>query len=531
MGVDVTPEEVRQVVENTPSLQDQGKFIGVEQYKALLAANNLSVTEFEEDVRISQLVRKLQAIVTDSINVSESEIRDEFARNNQLAIVDFVLLKKDDLKKNVKPTEADLKAYFDAHKTAYKMKEKRRAQYLLIPIAPLLSSAGVTEQEILTEWNQRPHQETVEAAHILLKVDDPAKEAEVKARAESILKQVKAGQDFAALAKKYSEDPGSASQGGLLGPFQRGQMVKEFENAAFSLKVGEVSGLVQSQYGFHIIKALRHETPTLESSRPGLIANIQMRKAKELAKQKAEQAAAQVLKQSDLVQVAKGIGMGAEVKEIPPMKNDDNPYDFNISGELRDEIFKLKQINSTGKAVEHQLGYAIPKLLEVQMPRPGELGENKAQIEKDYLDAKAKELMQASAKKLAEEAVKQGSLEKAAKSMGLTAKTSQPFNISGSPGPEIGANVTFTKAAFDLAPGAVSAPVSVLDNEAVMQVKSRSPFDEAAYQKQKSGLRDKLLESSQEPYFQDYVRKQMESMEKAGKIKINQKALDAPVNY
>jgi len=531
MGIDVTPDEVRQVVESTPSLQDQGKFIGLEQYKALLAANNLSITDFEEDVRKAQLTRKLQAIITDSINVSESEIRDEFARNNQQTVVDYVVLKKDEFKKNVKPTDADLKAYFEAHKNSYKIKEKRRAQYLLIPIAPLLSTVGVTEQEILAEWNQRSHQETVEAAHILFKVDDPAKEAEIKAKAESALKQVKAGQDFAALAKKYSDDPGSASQGGLLGSFQRGQMVKEFEDAAFSLKPGEISGLVRSQYGFHIIKALRHEIPTLESMRPNLIANIQMRKAKELAKQKAEQAAAQAIKQPDLALLAKGIGMGAEVKDIAPIKNDDNPYDFNISGELRDEVFALKQINSTGKAVEHQLGYAVPKLLEVQMPRPGDLGEHRAQVEKDFLDAKSKELMQASAKKLAEEASKQGSLEKAAKSMGLTAKTSQPFNVTGNPGPEIGATSTFTKAAFDLAPGAVSAPISVLDNEAVMQVKSRTPFDDAAYQKQKSGLRDKLLEAYQDPYFQDYVRKQMEVMEKAGKIKINPKALDAPVNY
>jgi peptidyl-prolyl cis-trans isomerase D len=532
MGIDVSPEEVRQVVESHPSFQDQGKFIGVEQYKALLAANNISITEFEEEVRASQLVRKLRAAVTDSIRVSDSELRDEFARGNQQTVVDFVVLKKDDFKKNLKPIEADLKAYFDGHKNAYKIKEKRRAQYLLIPIAPFLSTVGATEQEILAEWNQRPHDEYVEAAHILFKIDDPAKEAEIKTKAESVLKQVKAGQDFAALAKKFSDDTGSASQGGILGPFKRGQMVKEFETAAFSLKAGEISGLVRSQYGFHIIKAIRHETPTLQSTRAGLIANIQLRKAKELAKQKAEQAVILAQKQKDLSQLAKELGMGAEAKEIALMKNDDNPYDFGISGELRDEVFALKQINSIGKAIEHQMGYAVPKLVEVQMPKPGELGESRAQVEKDYLDFKAKEMMKASARKLSEEASKQGSLEKAAKSMGLAVKTSQPFNVSGSPGPEIGANSSFTKAAFDLAPGAVSAPIPLLDNETVMQVKSRTPFDEAAFQKQKTELTDKLLESYQDPYFQDFVRIQLEAMEKAGKIKINQKALDAAtVNY
>ncbi len=531
MGIDVTPEEVRQVVESHPSFQDQGKFIGVEQYKALLQANNISVQDFEEEVRTSQLTRKLRAVITDSMRVSDGELRDEFTRNNQQTVVDFVILKKDDFKKKVKPADADLKAYFDAHKTNYKLKEKRRAQYLVIPIAPLLSTAGATEQEILAEWNQRPHDETVDAAHILFKVDDPSKEAEVKAKAEAVLKQAKSGQDFATLAKKYSEDTGSAGQGGGLGSFKRGQMVKEFEDAAFALKPGEISGLVRSQYGFHIIKVLAHETPTLQSSRANLVASIQLKKAKELAKQKADQAATLAQKQKDLAQVAKEIGTAAEVKETPLMKNDDNPFDFGISGELRDEIFALKQINSTGKAVEIQIGYAIPKLLEVQMPRPGEFAESRSLVEKDFADAKANELMREATQKLSEEAAKQGSLEKAAKSMGLTVKTSQPFNITGNPGAEIGANSAFTKAAFDLAPGAVSAPIPLLDNETVIQVKSRTPFDEAAFQKQKTELTDKLLESYQDPYFQDYVRKQMETMEKAGKIKVNQKALDTSVNY
>ena len=138
----------------------------------------------------------------------------------------------------------------------------------------------------------------------------------------------------------------------------------------------------------------------------------------------------------------------------------------------------------------------------------------------------AAELMQASAKKLSEEANKQANLEKAAKGMSLAIKTSQPFNISGTPSPEIGANPSFTQAAFDLAPGQVSAPLPLLDNQVVMQMKSRSPFDEAAFQKQKTDLREKLLESNRDPYFQDYVRRVTEELEKAGKIRINPKALE-----
>jgi hypothetical protein len=113
----------------------------------------------------------------------------------------------------------------------------------------------VTEEEIKDEWERNPHEETAEAAHILFRVPDPSKEAEVKAKAETILKRAKAGEDFAALAKKYSEDTGSAGEGGFLGKFPRGQMVKEFSDVAFSLKFDEISGLCLA-VGYHIIKGM-----------------------------------------------------------------------------------------------------------------------------------------------------------------------------------------------------------------------------------------------------------------------------------
>jgi peptidyl-prolyl cis-trans isomerase D len=525
-GVDVTPDEVREAVETHPYLQDQGKFIGLERYKAILASNNISVSDFEEDLRNAQIVKKVREIITDSIGVSDQELRDDFARTNQETVADYVLLKKDDFLKSVKPTEEDLRAYFEGHKDVYRIKEKRRAQYLVIPIPKTLP--GVTDDEILAEWNQTSHEETVEAAHILFKVDDPSKEAEVRAKAEAVLKRVKAGENFADLAKKYSDDTGSASQGGLLPPFQRGQMVKEFEDAAFSLKPGEISGLVRSQYGFHIIKVLRREIPTLASSKPTLVFAIQKRKAQEMAKQKAEQISGLAIKQKDLNLLAKDSGGDVEVKETGLFTKEDDPTSLGISQALRDEVFELKEINSIGKPAEMPTGYAIPKLVEVQLPKPGEFADSRSKVEKAYVDFKANELMQASAKKLSEEAVKLRSLEQAAKGMGLAVKTSQPFNISGTPSPEIGASSSFTQAAFDLAPGQVSAPLPLLDNVAVLQVKSRSPFDEAAFQKQRSELREKLLEAKRDPYFQDYIRQATDELEKAGKIRINPKALDSP---
>jgi peptidyl-prolyl cis-trans isomerase D len=525
-GIEVTPAEIRQAIETSSYLQDQGKFIGIERYKALLAANDLSVEEFEEEMRTAQLRKKVRAIITDSMEIPDRELREEFSNANQKTQVEFAILKKEDFKKRVKPTDAELHAYFDGHKTEYQIKEKRKAQYLLIPYSIMLPGVKVTDQEIMDEWEKSPHSETVEAAHILLKVDDPSKDAEVKAKAEGILKQLKNGGNFAELAKKFSQDPGSAAQGGILPPFSRGQMVKEFENAAFSLKPGETSGLVRSQYGYHIIRTMRHETPTLESDRSNILIRLRVKKAQELAKAKAEEAAKIVEKSKDLSSATKALGQSLEVKETGLFQKDDNPFEFGISQAIRDEVFHLKEINTLGKVEEHPLGYAIPKLIEVQPPKPGDFAQFRNKIEQDYTESKSKELMEAEAKKLSQTARAEGSLEKAAKAMGLTVKTSQPFNASGSPDAEIGGNAEFNKAAFALQPGGISEPLTLFDKMAVLQVKSRTPFDEAAFQKEKESLRNRMLQSNQDAYFEDYIRNVTDELEKAGKIRYNPKTIE-----
>jgi len=531
-GVRVSEDEVRRAIETYPYFQDQGKFIGIDRYKAVLTSSDISIEEFENSMRQGPLLKKVRAIVPAALDISEQELREEGARPNQQTTVYYALLKKDDFIKRVKPTEAELQAYFNAHAASYQVKEMRRAQYLQIPISSVLPLVNVTEQEIAQEWNQTSHEEIVEAAHILFRIEDPAKEAEVRAKADAVLKKAKSGADFAELARKNSQDPGSANSGGYLGRVQRGQMVKEFEDALFALKPGETSDLVKTQFGYHIIRSLKRETPTLESMRGDLTASVQLKKARELAKQKAEEAFQMAKKNGDLNQAAKGMQNLAEVRDTGLLQKDDVSTEASISPELRDAIFAMKEINSVGDPIEHQLGYIIPKLIEVQMPKPGTFAQFRSQVEKDYIDSKAKELVQAEAKKLSEMAQKQGSLEKTAKELGLSVKTSQPFTLSGTPDSEIGSNPTFNKAAFDLQPGSVSEPLQLLDNETVLQVKSRSPFDEAAFQAQKTSLKTQLLQSSQDAFFQDYVRRVTEDLEKAGKIRINAKVLDeVPSSY
>jgi len=528
MGLTVTPDELRRAIETYPGFQDRGAFIGVERYRAVLAANSLTVTEFENNVRNSLLGRKLQNVLADSVEVSDKEIRDEFIRQNQEAQVQFVVLKKDDFKKDVKPTEAELRAYFDKNKDKYFIKEQRKVRYLLLSIPELAPTIKVTENDIQDAWARQPHDETVDASHILFKLEDPSKDAEVRTKAEQVLKQIQAGGDFAELARKYSEDTGSAQQGGNLGPFTRGRMVKEFENVAFSLKPGEVSGLVRTQFGYHIIKVLSREVPTLEANRKSIEASIQQQRASEVAKAKAAEAARLTETNKDLNAVAKSLGVPAQVRETGLMAKNSDPLANGISQQMLDEVFQLKEINSIGKPVEHPMGQAIPQLMETRLPKPPDFAEARAAVEKDLIDARAGELMQAEAKKLSGEAIQAASLEAAAKKDRLTVQTSKPFKKTGASEPELASSQAATADAFSLPVGGISAPIPIEggNREIVLQVKSRTPFDEEAFNKQKAELRTRLLSVLREAYFQDYIRQVTDGLEKSGKIRINTRAVD-----
>jgi peptidyl-prolyl cis-trans isomerase D len=531
LGLSVSPQEIREAVESNPNMQDRGTFIGVERYRALLAANNLTVTQFENSIRQSLLIRKVHRIVSDSLDVTERQFRDEFTRTSQETQVSFAIVKKEDFKKKVAPTEAELRAFFDANKDRYKTPEERRAQYLLLSSAALAATLPVTAGELQDEWAKQSKEEQVDSSHILIAVKDPSKDAEARAKALDMLKRARAGEDFTELAKKYSDDPGSKAQGGNLGPFSRGAMVKEYEDAAFRLKPGEISDLVKSSYGYHIIKVLKHITPTLESQRASMEQTIRERKAAEIMKQKAQDADRLVETQKDLNALAKALNVPAEVRETGFMARTADPINNGISAAMLDEIFKLKEVNAVGKSAEHPLGYAIPKLMEVHLPP--EFAQARPSVEKDYIEKKAGELARAEAERLSDEASKAGDLEATAKKLGLTAKTTSPFKRDASADPDVAGASQFSSVAFEKAVGQVSGPIPFEDGKGfvLLQVKSRTPFDEAAFNKQKPELREQILLNTRDIYFEEYIRQMTETLKNAGKIRINQNALDQVIQF
>jgi peptidyl-prolyl cis-trans isomerase D len=286
LGIRISDEELRQRILSIPVFQVNGAFVGQARYEQFLRSQRppISPDQFEADVRRQMTTEKMQSLLTGWVQVDPAEVEREYRKRNEKVKLDLAIFTADKFKNTIQPTDAEIKAQFQADPEKYRMPEKRRVKYLAVDSNSLKNRVSATQQEIqaLYEKNKSMFStpEQVRASHILLKTEGKDKAA-VKKQAEAVLAKVKAGGDFAALAKEYSEDS-SKDKGGDLDYFGRGRMVKEFEDAAFALQVGQTSGLVESQFGFHIIKLTDHKpalTRTFEQVRGQLEDQIKAQKA------------------------------------------------------------------------------------------------------------------------------------------------------------------------------------------------------------------------------------------------------------
>ncbi|HKQ96946.1 MAG TPA: peptidylprolyl isomerase, partial [Candidatus Polarisedimenticolia bacterium] len=259
-GLSVAPAEVAAAITRDPSFQENGKFIGVERYRNMFSAARISVGDYEKHLERRLLVEKYRNLVGSGATVSDGEVEREFARRNQKTTLDYVVVDPTKLT-SATPDEARLRAYYDAHRDRYLRGEGRTGLFVLINARELAATINVADADVRAAYDRDlasryTTKEQRRASHILFKVPSGASDAEtrkIEAKAEGVLKRAQAGGDFAALARQFSEDS-SAQAGGDLNFFGRGQMVKEFEEPAFTLPVGSISNLVKSTFGYHIIK-------------------------------------------------------------------------------------------------------------------------------------------------------------------------------------------------------------------------------------------------------------------------------------
>jgi peptidyl-prolyl cis-trans isomerase D len=525
VGIKVSDDEVRQRILSIPAFQENGAFIGEQRYQQLLRMQRppMSPSEFEENVRRQLTIQKLRSSLTDWLSVSDNELEQEYRRRNDKVKLSVVSFTADSFRGQVAANDAEIATYFDAHKDDFKIPEKRKIRYLLIDIEATRAKIVVPAADIERTYNSSIEQystpEQVRASHILLKTEGKD-DAAVKAKAEEVLKQARAGADFAELAKKYSEDEASQKNGGDLDYFGRGRMVPEFDQAAFSLEPGKISDLVKTQYGYHIIKVVDKKAATtrpLQEVRQQIQDQLAFERAQAQAADLAQALEKDIKSPGDLDRVAKDKGLA--VQESGFFARDEPILGLGPSPEAASRAFEMKQGEVAGP-LRASRGFIFEAMIAKQDPYVPKLDEVKERVRDEVVKQKARDASKQKAAELAAKLKSAPDFDKAAKAAGFDAKTTELITRD-SPIPDLGVAKAVDDAAFKLPVGSVSDAIPTDNGTAVVKVLDKQEVSPADWTSSKDRFREELLTDRRNRFFGAYMVKAKQKM----KIEVNRESL------
>ena len=530
MGVSVSDAELSHNLQiSLPFLYPNGTFVGVDRYRDfVLQQTGLSVQQFEEQLRESILQDKMRAIVTDGMRVGPAEIRDEFLRRNAKVRIEYVLFDPSQYVKAVTITSGALEAFFQKDPNRYKVAEERRVRYVLIDTDRVRAQVKVDDSELKQYYGQHLTEyrvsDRVKVAHVLFKTEGKTIQevSTLEKTAWEVLAQIKSGADFGELAKKYSEDS-SAPKGGEIGWIVRGQTVKEFEDTAFSMKPGQVSDLIKTTYGIHIVKVLDKQSAhlqTFEEVKGQIKDQLEKQKLAEAQQSLADELERQ-LQQNPQNFAAVVRKFGLEAKETPLFRYNQPVPDLGASEAFQNLAFQLQE-GAVGTSITVPKGLAIIQLMGIIPEHAPKLEEVRATVEQDYRAARSQELAGEKAVELAAKA-KSGDFKKAARAMGLAVKESKDFTQQESvEGLGSGSQLA---AAFTLAPGQTSDVVSLGANRVVFRVVARTPAAEADLPSQQDQIAEELLERKRNLAWEIYEQNLKQQLLSSGELKMNDSAM------
>jgi len=522
LGIAASDEEVRARIQALPAFQQDGHFVGEQQYRQILMSANppYRASEFEDQLRRQIVMEKLQNALTGWVTVSGEEVEEEFRRRNEKVKLAVVSFPADKFREGLEATDEELASHFEANMAAYRIPEKRKIRYALVDTNALREQTPVGEGEIRRHYDDNVDQystpEQVRASHILLKTEGKDEE-EVRTQAEELLAKAKGGADFAELAKQFSEDEGSRDRGGDLDYFSRQQMVPEFSDAAFALEPGQISDVVQSNFGFHIIKAAEKRpasTRPFEEVRTQIEDQLKWERVQKEAERRATELAGRLRAPADFDTLQPQPAL--VVSESGFFARDEPIAGLGIAPAVSAEAFQMDQGEVSG-AINTPQGMAFITVTGTQEARDPSLEEVKARVREDVLKAKALDAARAKAASIAAE-VKSGALEAAARRAGLEVKTTELIT-RGSPIADLGASPAIDAAAFELPVDGVSGPIVTDSGAAIVKVLEKEDVTADALGEGREALANELLDTRRNRFYAAYMTKVRERLR--DRIQIN----------
>ncbi len=509
LGVTVSDAEVREAIVSLPAFQQDGEFIGEAAYLQMLRMQQppVSPAEFEENVRRSLMLQRLQAAITDWITVSDDDVEREHVRRNERVRLSAVSFRADDFREGLEATDDDVSALFEQNANDYLVPEKRRLRFVLIDVPALKASFTPSEADVQGYYDNNLDRYTeavdLRVSHILLRTQD-AELAEVQAQAESIVAEARGGADFAELARRYSEDEGTREAGGDLGPIARGQMVPEFEGAAFALEQDEISDPVTSMFGVHVIKATEKTggtTRTLDEVRDGIVDLLQQESADARAAALAEAMSLEIEQAADLDAAATRRGL--EVQESGFAALGEPILGLGFSSEVTTQAFQLAEGEVAGP-IPTPTGPAFATVTGIQAPYVPPLEEVETRVRDDVIRRKAFVLAQERADAVAAALQEADDFGAAAEAEELAVNESGLI-ARGAVVPGVGVNAQVEAVAFSLTPGETSEPVLTGNSAVIVHVHEREDADRADLLANREQLRSEMILERQNQFYTAYM--------------------------
>jgi peptidyl-prolyl cis-trans isomerase D len=534
LGIAASDDDVRRFLHTGQwgmVLFPDGKYIGDAQYAEFVSEQfQMTREKFENEIKKEIVDQRLRALITGGVTISDNEVRTAYVNQATKIKFDYAVIDSDTLRNQINPSDAELETFFkqNAAKYAQAIPEARKIQYIAFVVANLPQApAPVNDAEVQQYYQQhiKDYQvdEQVKVRHILIAVNgqDPTADAAAKAKAQGILDQLHHGGDFAKLAQANSDDPGSKTQGGELGWIKHGVTVPEFDQAAFSLQPGQISGLVRSKFGYHIIqseeKQAAHTRP-LDEVKAEITATLTRQNEAQ-----AEQAFAQQLS----TEAAKtGLGATAAAHHLQVTTTDFLSQSAVVPGvadgsHLLTGAFGAKknappQVASTGD------GYAVYQVADIQPAHAPDFATYKSHVLDDYRDQQLPQLLAAKTNDLASRAKADNDLAKAAKELGATVKSSDLVGRDAQV-PDIGALASVAPQLFDLNTGQLSTPINTGHTGVVAKITDKQLPTSEDIAKNLDATRDALLEQRRDEMFEVFISNLQNVYEKDGRVRMNRK--------
>ena len=522
LGFKVNDEEVARQIRNLPQIGT----LTQDQYQMAVEQMGYSVPEFENDVRTNAVENILNDIAAEGVIVTPQEAEMAYQQANAKIQLAYLVFDPSKYQTEIKPTPAELQSYYDQKKNGYIVPESRNVNVIVIDQDKVAATIQTPEPQLRAYYDAHKDEfrtpERVRVRHILLQtVGKSSGEVEkIKAKAQDLLKQIRAGANFADLAKKYSEDPGSKDKGGEYGWMTRGQTVKNFETTAFSLKPGQISDLVTTEYGFHIIQVEEKEAAGLqpfEKVRDQIAGELNKQMVNDKMQTLADQARVQLAKApQNAEQIANNLGLQF-VKADNVLPNAAVPG-VGANKDLSDSIASLAKGQVTQLLQVTPTRLVVATVTGVNPPHTQPFNEVEAQVRASYISEKSAQMLDQKAKEAADTLKKNGGdIDAVAKSMGLEVKKSDPFTRNGSVGGNMGA--TFFLDAFTRPVGTIVGPLNANKQTVVAKVIGKTDADMKDFAAQKdtivSSLKQKKMDE-RKLLFQDSI---LSKLIQEGKVK------------